>query len=122
MDYILTKDKRIEVFKDFGNIAVLRFHFKQSRQGCWIFLPSKIVDVLGIQHGVDGDLLAIILDDADLQNNFVVLTRDNFILSKLRPLLFDIKQKTKTQLEVTKKLAETTETNENASMPLQNDI
>jgi len=120
MDFIVDKNKHISLYKDFGNVSVLPYHFKQQRKGCWIYLPSQLIDVLGIETGKDGSLLAFILDDLDSPYNFLVLTKDNFILDKLRPQLLDIKFKSLTKLQEIKKTASSENVSSDTS--LQNDI
>jgi len=110
MEFIVDKNKQVSVFKSFGNIAVLPYRFKQQRKGCWIYLPSPLISTLGIEPGKDGDLLVFVFDDEDLEHNFLVLTRDNFILSQLRPQLLSLKQKATSQLEAAKKAAKSTVT------------
>jgi len=105
MEYIVNKSKQVSVYKPFGNIAVLPYRFKQQRRGAWIYLPSQLIDVLGIQHGKDGDLLVLVIDDLDLSNNFLVLTKDDFVLDRLRPQLLNLKQQSIDKLGIAKKTA-----------------
>ena len=123
MDYIVNKNKQVSVYKPFGNIVVLPYRFKQQRKGVWLYLPSQLVASLGIEYGKDGDLIAFLIDDEDLEHNFIVLTRDRAITNKLQPLLLNLKCKALDRLEAARKLAESTANSENAdSVSLSNGV
>ena len=120
LEFTFDKNKQISIYKPFGNIAILPYHFKQQRKGVFIYLPSQLIDALGIETGKDGDLIAFLIDDLDSPYNFLILTKDNFILDKLRPQLLDIKFKSLTKLQEIKKTASSENVSSDTSS--QNDI
>ena len=124
MEYLLSKDKEPELFKPFGNVSVLRYRFKQNRRGAWLYVPFQLLELLGVKQNQDGDLIVFVVDDADSPYSFLMLAKDDAIMSKLRPMLLDAKFKALEKFEVVRKAAEasTATSTENADLSLQNDI
>ena len=115
MDYIVNKNKEPELFKLFGNVSIIRYRFKQDRKGAWIYIPLSLLGVLGVKNNRDGDLIVFVVDDADSPYRFLMLAKDDSIMSKLRPLLLSAKFKTLQNLEQLQKVAESTASSENVS-------
>jgi len=109
MEFSFDKSKGVEIYKPFGNTRILHYHFKQTRKGCWIYLPAEVLSRLGIDQSKDGDFIAFILDDLDDKYSFLAITKEDFVTSKLRPILFDLRQQATTSLERLKEAAKASE-------------
>ena len=55
----------------------------------------------------DNHVLAFILDDLDDKYSFISITREDFVVDRLRDLILDLRYKSTSRLEKAKKLAET---------------
>jgi len=106
MEFIFNKDGHVDIFKSLSDIGTLHYHFKLRRRGAWIYLSKEILDVLGIDGNQDGELLFFVVDDVDIRYNFLILVKSDFLTERLRPLLFDLKFKSTTAVDLLKKLAE----------------
>jgi len=109
MEISFGRNKRVEIYKPFGNTRILHYHFKQTRKGCWIYLPSEVLGRLGVDQSKDGDFIAFILDDLDDKYPFLAITKEDFITSKLRPVLFDLRQQATASLERLKEAVKASE-------------
>jgi len=116
MEYILSKDKEPEVFKLFGNTSIVRYRFKQDRKGAWLYIPLPLLDVLGIKPNRDGDLFIFVVDDVDSPYRFLMLAKDDAIMSKLRPMLLSAKFKTLQSIEQLQKVSESIDNTDSVSV------
>ena len=110
MEFVFDKNKQINLFKSLSDIGTLHYHFKLRRRGAWIYLSKEILDILGVSGGQDGELLFFVISDSDIRYNFLILVKSNFLTERLRPLLFDLKFKSTTTLDLLKKIAEARDT------------
>jgi len=106
MEFSFDKNRQIDIFKSLSDIGTLHYHFKLRRRGAWVYLSREILDVLGIDGNQDGELLFFVIDDSDIRYNFLILVKSDFLTERLRPLLFDLKFKSTTAVDLLKKLAE----------------
>jgi len=107
MEIGFNKNGEIDLFKSLSHVGLLHYHFKLRRRGAWIYLSKEILDVLGIDGNQDGELLFFVIADSDIRYNFLILVKSDFLTERLRPLLFDLKFKSTTTVDLLKKLAET---------------
>ena len=105
MEFVFNKNKEIDIYKDFGTIALLRCSFKSRHKGVWIYVPPELVSILGLTKQ-DNHVFALILNDLDGKYPFIAITRENFVTDRLRDLILDLRYKSASRLEKAKKLAE----------------
>jgi len=121
MEFVLNKNKEIDIYKDCGTVALLRCSFKAQHKGMWLYVPPELVNVLGLSKQ-DSHVFALILNDLDDKYSFIAITKENFITDKLRSLILDLKYKSTSRLEAAKKIAESstaTSTENAANLSLQ---
>lgn len=106
LEFSFNKNGEINIYKDFGTIALLRCTFKARHKGLWLYIPPQLVDLLGLTEQ-DNHVLAFILDDLDDKYSFISITREDFVVDRLRDLILDLRYKSTSRLEKAKKLAET---------------